>query len=34
MYLLAKKNVDNKQLIILLLEIDLHIQGKWITSID
>lgn len=31
---LSQKNVENKQLIILLLEIDFYTQGKWIASID
>lgn len=32
--ILDMKNVEDKQLIRLLLEIDLYTQGEWIASID
>lgn len=31
---LSQKNVEDKQFIILLLEIDFYTQGKWIAIID
>lgn len=32
--ILDMKNVEDKQLIVLLLEIDRYTQGEWIASID